>query len=106
MSKKDTVSKSPIEKDWDTPEEDKAWSYLAVEQPVKEPYNSTSVKLQSNLDARVLYTGRETGKSYEWARAGSIVAVDSLDAPYLLEKRIKSQSCCNVSDNAVFQEVD
>lgn len=79
---------------------------VIVEQPVKEPYNSTSVKLQSNLDARVLYTGQATGKSYEWARAGSIVAVDSLDAPYLLEKRIKSQSCCNVSDNAVFQEVD
>lgn len=78
---------------------------LPVEQPVKEPYNS-SVKLQLCIDAHASYVGKVTQRQYDWARAGSIVAVDSLDAPYLLEKRIKSQSCCNVSDNAVFQEVD
>lgn len=69
-------------------------------------YNSTSVKLQLCIDAHATYTGQETGKSYDWARAGSIVAVDSLDAPKLLEKRIKAQSCCNGSDNPVFQIVD
>ncbi|HET8685828.1 MAG TPA: hypothetical protein VFM18_04095 [Methanosarcina sp.] len=75
------------------------------EEAPKPLYNET-VKLQLLLDAHVLYTGSETGKQYEWARAGSVVAVDALDAPVLLEKRIKSQSCCNTSDNAVFQKID
>lgn len=66
----------------------------------------TSVKLQLMRDAHVVYDGPETGKHYEWQRAGSIVAVDSQDAPKLLEKRIKAQSCCNGSDNPVFQIVD
>jgi hypothetical protein len=78
---------------------------VEVEQPATTPYNS-SVKLQSLLDARVIYTGLVTGKRYEWNRAGSIVAVDAADAPSLLSKRIKSQSCCNGSDNAVFQIVE
>lgn len=64
------------------------------------------VKLQSLLDAHIFYTGSETGKQYEWNRAGSIVVVDAADAPSLLEKRIKAQSCCNGSDNAIFQKVD
>jgi hypothetical protein len=76
-----------------------------VEEQPKVSYNSI-VKLQSLLDAKVHYTGQETGKLYEWARAGSIVAVDALDAPKLLEKRIKVQSCCNGSDNAIFQRID
>lgn len=78
---------------------------VVVEQPAPKTYNS-SVKLQSSLDARLLYDGQVTGKHYEWQRAGSIVAVDAMDAPYLLEKRIKSQSCCSGSDNAVFQIVN
>lgn len=68
-------------------------------------YNS-SVKLQLCLDAHAHYTGQISGKSYRWDRAGSIVAVDALDAPYLLEKRIKSRSCCFQSDMPVFIEID
>lgn len=64
------------------------------------------VKLQSQLDARLLYTGQVTGKSYEWTRAGSVVEVDALDAPYLLSKRTKKQSCCSGSDIAVFKKLD
>ena len=79
---------------------------VVVEQVTATPYNSPSVKLQLNIDAHASYDGRISGKHYEWARAGSIVAVDSLDAPYLLEKRIKSQSCCNGSDVAVFLEIN
>jgi hypothetical protein len=79
---------------------------VIVEQPAPRLYNSTSVKLQSLIDAHVLYTGKVTSRQYEWARAGSIVAVDSLDAPTLLEKRIKTQSCCSESDVAVFQKID
>jgi hypothetical protein len=82
---------------------------VSREVPVEKPAISvtlTSVKLQLAVDAHAVYDGLETGKRYEWARAGSIVAVDSLDAPALLEKRIKAQSCCNQSDNPVFQIVD
>jgi len=79
---------------------------LPVEQTSNPKYNQDSVKLQLNIDAHASYDGQKTGKHYEWARAGSIVAVDSLDAPYLLEKRIKSQSCCNGSDVAVFLEIN
>ena len=73
---------------------------------ISKPITINSVKLQSLLDARVLYTGQATGKSYEWVRAGSVVVVDAKDAPALLQKRIKTQSCCNQSDNAIFQKVD
>ena len=79
---------------------------VTVEQTPKTLYNSTSVKLQLNIDAHVLYTGQVTQRQYEWARAGSVVAVDNLDAPTLLEKRIKTQSCCDSMDVAVFQIVD
>lgn len=78
---------------------------LAVEQPAPKTYNS-SVKLQSLRDAHIQYTGQATGKSYEWIRAGSVQVVDILDAPFLLEKRIKTQSCCSGNDVAVFQQVD
>lgn len=70
------------------------------------PDTITNVKLQSMLDAHIHYTGQVTGKSYEWVRAGSVVAVDSRDVPALLQKRIKTQSCCNQSDNAIFQSID
>ena len=79
---------------------------VIVEQITATPYNSPSVKLQLNIDAHVLYDGLETGKHYDWARAGSIVPVDALDAPTLLEKRIKSQSCCSQSDVSVFIKID
>lgn len=68
-------------------------------------YNST-VKLQSQIDARINYTGQVTGKQYYWARAGSVESVDSLDAPYLLEKRIQSHSCCSGTDVAIFIKID
>ena len=78
---------------------------VAVEYAPAEVYNIT-VKLQSLRDAHIQYTGQVSGKSYEWIRAGSIQAVDALDAPYLLNKRIKTQSCCSGNDVAVFQQVD
>jgi hypothetical protein len=82
------------------------YNYLVevpVEQSASTPYNSTSVKLQLCIDAHAIYNGEVSGRHYEWARAGSVVVVDALDAPKLLEKRIKAQSCCSGSDNPVFQ---
>lgn len=99
---KDTVSNIFVPKEYRVETET---LNLPVEQDAPRTYNS-SVKLQLMRDAHVVYDGPETGKHYEWQRAGSIVAVDSQDAPKLLEKRIKAQSCCNGSDNPVFQIVD
>lgn len=81
-------------------------SEVIVEQVTATPYNSPSVKLQSQIDARINYTGQVTGKQYYWARAGSVESVDSLDAPYLLEKRIQSHSCCSGTDVAIFIKID
>ena len=72
---------------------------------VSVPYNST-VKLQSTMDAHLFYDGQVSGRHYEWAKAGSIEAVEAEDAPALLEKRIVAQSCCNGSNNAVFIKID
>jgi hypothetical protein len=79
---------------------------VVVEQPATKTYNSSSVKLQSLMDAHLHYTGEVTKRQYEWKQAGSIVEVDSKDALYLLSKRIKTQSCCVVNDVAVFQKVE
>ncbi len=76
--------------------------------PTSAPVYNKDVKLQSLIDARLSYDGRISGKHYVWDKAGSVVAVDALDAPYLLEKRIKSLACCS-GDNvnqAIFQAVD
>lgn len=78
---------------------------MAFEQDAPSLYNS-SVKLQSLRDAHVHYDGQVTKRHYEWIRAGSIQVVDALDAPILLGKRIKTQSCCSGSDMPIFQIVD
>lgn len=100
MSKKDTVSSLVTEAALVLGTKE-----VTVEQTTKTPYNS-SVKLQSLRDANISYTGQVTKRQYSWNGAGSIQVVDALDAPYLLEKRIQSQSCCGVNDTAIFQQVD
>lgn len=76
-----------------------------VEKAPETDYNKP-VKLQSQLDARLLYTGKVSQRQYEWLRAGSVVTVDPRDADDLLSKRTKKQSCCSGSDIAVFIKVD
>lgn len=65
------------------------------------------VKVQSLIDAHLQYTGRESGESYEWLRAGDIQNVDERDVPELLSKRIGERSCCGEGGlgNLVFQEI-
>ncbi len=62
-------------------------------------YNNTEelVSLRSVYDGRLVYTGQETGKRYEWDRAGSIVSVSAKDADYLLSKRFGGNPCCGGS---------
>ena len=69
---------------------------VVVVQPSTPTYNN-SVKLQSQMDAHLFYDGQVTQRHYEWERAGAVVAVDAMDAPFLLEKKINRQSCCGGS---------
>lgn len=81
---------------------------VAIEPEVK--YNKKSdtvslVKLVSLVDARVLITGTVTKTQYEFAKAGTVVAVDSRDANEILNKK-KGRACCGgESGKSLFQLV-
>lgn len=104
-----------LAKDWNTPEEDKAWEYLSDKTEVKVdsesvvPYNKSkvSVKIRSRFDARLEYTGQATGKRYVWNKAGSEVDVDVEDSEILLAKHIGDRLCCGNSPdvNRIFERV-
>ena len=72
----------------------------------KQTYNY--VRIQSLLDSCLLYSGRESGKQYTWAKAGSVVDVDERDVPELLAKRIGASSCCggNPQGSKIFEIYD
>ncbi|HEY6021430.1 MAG TPA: hypothetical protein VIY48_16445 [Candidatus Paceibacterota bacterium] len=62
------------------------------------------VRVQSLIDAHFKYTGRVSGKLYEWPKAGTIVAVQEEDVSDLLSKRLGAHSCCGGEDtNKIFQ---
>ena len=63
------------------------------------------MKIVSLVDARVLITGTVTKTQYEFAKAGTVVAVDSRDANEILNKK-KGRACCGgESGKALFQLV-
>lgn len=63
-----------------------------------------TVKIQSLLDAHVIYDGQVTGQHYEWGGAGTIVTVDEQDVPELLSKRRGKKPCCGNSEQPpIFQ---
>jgi hypothetical protein len=62
-----------------------------------------TVSIVSLLDAKVQVTGTVTGTKYEFAKAGTVVAVDKLDANELLNKK-KGNACCGgQSGKPIFQ---
>lgn len=61
------------------------------------------VKVQSLLDARIIYVGEVSGRQYEWAIAGAIVEVHESDVPGLLAKRRGKKPCCGAPEAKVFQ---
>jgi len=70
-------------------------------------YNYYVRQIQSLIDSRLLYSGKATGRQYEWAKSGDVILVDERDAPELLAKRIGERSCCGegLLGNQVFQEI-
>lgn len=71
----------------------------------EQTYNN-SVKIQSIIDAHLSYTGRVSGKLYQWQRAGDIVEVLEEDVSELLQKRLGKRLCCGQGNdgNQIFQE--
>jgi hypothetical protein len=63
------------------------------------------VKIQSLIDAHLLYDGKVSQRHYEWTGAGAIVSVDERDVPELLAKRLGGNTCCggNRDGNQIFQ---
>ena len=59
--------------------------------------------IQSLIEARLSYTGRVSGKQYEWHKAGSTVLVLEEDVPELLEKTLGKKTCCGNNSNRIFQ---
>lgn len=64
---------------------------------------NTIIKIQSLIDAHIYFTGRVSGKQYEWNKAGAIVEVDERDVPDLLTKRLGKKTCCGGGTNQIFQ---
>lgn len=85
--------------------------YIDVEKEAFAPepapkYNYSWVTLRSRIAARVILKGSVSGATYEWPWAGSQVAVDSRDAPDLLEKKLGDRSCCGAEGgNKIFEIV-
>lgn len=71
------------------------------------PSETTIIRIQSVFDAKLEYTGRVSGKSYIWAKAGAVQDVDEEDAPYLLSRRIGKTGCCGgvAGGNELFQKI-
>lgn len=62
------------------------------------------ILVQSLIEAHLTYTGRSSGKQYEWQNAGNTVSVLEEDIPELLEKRLGGNPCCgNPVGNKIFQ---
>jgi hypothetical protein len=65
----------------------------------------STVQICSLMDAKVLVTGTVTGTKYEFAKAGTVVAVNKLDADEILNKKSGNACCGGQSGKAVFQLV-
>ena len=63
-----------------------------------------SVQLMLLRPVNLIIVGPATGKTYYFNGAGSVAAVDELDAPQLLEKRAAG-SCCGNERPTYFQVV-
>lgn len=78
----------------------------AVVEKQPEPIINSVIKIRSLIDAHLIYDGQETGKHYEWTRAGAILEVDERDVPELIAKRLGGKTCCGSQDgNSIFEIV-
>lgn len=66
------------------------------------------MKIQSIIDAHLIYIGEVSRRQYEWQRAGDIVEVQKDDVPELLSKRLGKRLCCGQGNdgNRIFQKLE
>ena len=83
----------------------KSTAKAVVEEVQEETIINTEVRVQSLIDAHLVYDGQVSKRHYEWNRAGAIVVVDESDIPELLSKRLGAKTCCgdNRDGNKIFQ---
>lgn len=63
-------------------------------------------KIQSLIEAHLIYAGQSSGQQYEWSRAGDVTLVQDDDVSELLTKRLGAKLCCGGDDdNRIFQIV-
>lgn len=85
--------------------------YMGIEVPVVQTVSDSKINseilIESLIEAHLTYTGRVSGKQYEWKKAGDSVAVLAEDVPELLEKRLGGKPCCgnDPTGNKIFQTV-
>jgi len=72
---------------------------FAVESTIKE------IMVRSLIEARLQYTGKASGRLYEWSGAGQAVPVLENDVPELLSKRRGKRRCCGNGDEKIFEIV-
>ncbi len=78
---------------------------IRVEKAIEEV--TLTVSIRSLFPARLRYSGRVSGKQYEWEKSGDVVEVQTEDAPDLLLKKIGSKGCCGVQSNGnvLFEQI-
>lgn len=69
------------------------------------PVTIKEVKVRSRIQSRLQYTGKASGRLYEWGGAGQVVSVLEEDVPELLAKRLGRKGCCGNSENKIFELV-
>lgn len=75
-----------------------------VEETVPPVTINAEVLVQSLIEAHLTYTGRVSGKQYEWLKAGNTVLVLEEDVPELISKRLGGNPCCgNPVGNKIFE---
>lgn len=75
--------------------------------PTSVPYTieEQSVQVVCKFPATLKLVGKVSGKQYEWANAGAIVAVDKEDVPDILTKKMGQSVCCGNNNNSTLFEV-
>lgn len=74
---------------------------LGIEEVEQKAYN-----IRCRIEAKVIVTGKSTGNTYVFPRAGSVVEVAEADVADLLAKRLGGKSCCgggNPDGNVMFE---
>lgn len=104
------VSTSSV-KEPDMPKKPYSGEPIIEKPPVVEIVSDSRINSEtfvvSLIEAHLTYSGKSSGRQYEWKKAGDVTRVLNEDVPELLEKRLGGTPCCgnNPTGNLIFQIV-